>query len=79
MSCTVKNVLLFFAAKRPIRKTKENMRKQKKTCFFLFLFCFLPVFLIGTLVQKYNCTYRNAFAFLRDNIYDHKVNVFIVN
>ncbi len=37
------NTAFFFAAKRPVRKTKENTGKQKKTCFFLFLFCLLPV------------------------------------
>ena len=40
------------AAKRPIRKTKENIGKQKKTCFFLFLFCFFKVFLISALAQE---------------------------
>ena len=38
---------LDFAAKRPVRKTKENIGKQKKTCFFLFLFFFFKVFPIG--------------------------------
>ena len=60
--------MLFFAAVRPIGKTKENIRKQKKTYFFLFLFCLLPagqwekfltVFLICTFVQNYNHTGRN--------------------
>ena len=36
-------LILDYAAKRPVRKTKENIGKQKKTCFFLFLFCLLPV------------------------------------
>ena len=50
--------------------------------FVLFGFAELKVlacFSNWHLSAKYNCTYRNAFAFLRDNIYDHKVNVFIVN
>ena len=42
-TCTVWTILLFFAAKRPVRKTKENTGKQKKTCFFCFCFVYFPL------------------------------------
>jgi hypothetical protein len=46
--------LLFLPPSGQLKKHGENQRKQKKTCFFLFLFYFLTVFLIGALAQKEN-------------------------
>ena len=52
---------IFVPQSGQLEKHGENQRKQKKTCFFLFLFCLLPagqwekfltVFLICTFVQN---------------------------
>jgi len=51
--------MLFLPQCGQLKKHGKNKRKQKKTCFFLFLFCFLTVFLICTFVQNYNRTGRN--------------------
>ena len=58
-TCTVETVCCFLPQCGQLKKHGKNQIKSKKTCFFLFLFCFLTVFLICTFVQNYNRTGRN--------------------
>ena len=57
-NCTVETVCCFLPQCGQLKKHGKNQIKSKKTCFFLFLFCFLTVFLICTFVQNYNHTVR---------------------
>ena len=57
-TCTVETVCCFLPQCGQLKKHGKNQIKSKKTCFFLFLFCFLTVFLICTFVQNYNRTGR---------------------
>ena len=54
----VETVCCFLPQCGQLKKHGKNQIKSKKTCFFLFLFCFLTVFLICTFVQNYNRTGR---------------------
>ena len=57
-TCTVETVCCFLPQCGQLKKHGKNQIKSKKTCFFLFLICFLNVFLICTFVQNYNRTGR---------------------
>jgi hypothetical protein len=57
-TCTVETVCCFLPQCGQLKKHDKNQIKSKKTWFFLFLFCFLTVFLICTFVQNYNHTGR---------------------
>ena len=62
-TCTVETVCCFLPQCGQLKKHGKNQIKSKKTCFFLFLFCFLTVFLICTFVQNYNRTGRNFLCY----------------